>query len=64
MSWDFEAATLLKTGVQVFQYWYEETNAILNLQPQQEEISGPARSPRPRTLAPYFRSNKENLEKI
>ena len=25
-------ATLLKTGVQVFQYWYEETNAILNLQ--------------------------------
>ena len=32
MSWDFEAATLLKTGVQVFQYWYEETNAILNNQ--------------------------------
>ena len=24
--------TDLKTGVQVFQYWYEETNAILNLQ--------------------------------
>ena len=29
------------------QYWYEETNAILNLQPQQEEISGLARSPAP-----------------
>ena len=29
------------------QYWYEETNAILNLQPQQEEISGPTRSPAP-----------------
>ena len=27
-----QTATLLKTGVQVFQYWYEETNAILNLQ--------------------------------
>ena len=36
------------------QYWYEETDAILNLQPQQEEISGPARSPPPRTLTPYF----------
>jgi hypothetical protein len=29
------------------QDWYEETNAILNLQPRQEEISSPARSPPP-----------------
>ena len=43
--------------VALVQYWYDgRTNAILNLQPQQEEISGPARSPGgPRTLAPYFR---------
>jgi len=31
----------LKTGVQSYfiQYWYEETNAILNLQPQYQEIA-------------------------
>ena len=40
MPWDFEAATLLKTGVQVFQYWYEETNAILNNQKKCKEQFG------------------------
>ena len=61
-----EYVSLLKTGVQSYfiQYWYEETNAILNLQPQYIKKSPNIKYSRTLQFfssfssSPYFRSKK------